>query len=96
MNILLFVTFISFAFAQSQMCGPTSSWNFNEKTNVLEIGGSGKMYDCDKSQGGWMKYKDRISTIRISSVTYVGKKAFSGMEKVTEVVISTGVEEIGD
>lgn len=54
---------IDFFCLDSEMCGPSLSWNYNETSHTLTITGSGPMNEYDDGHTPWESYIDQIENI---------------------------------
>lgn len=74
----------------SGTCGEGLTWTLSSHT--LTISGSGDMDDdCP-----WESYKDDIRALVLTGgVSYIGKEAFSGCEKLREIDFGDSLREIG-
>lgn len=90
--------------ADSGMCGPGLTWDFNG--SVLTISGSGDMYDYPEHLHGpesgnelaqpWFHLKPYITSIVINEgVTSIGACAFWGCNALTSVSIPSSCQRIG-
>ena len=87
----------------SGKCGDDLSWTLNTKTGVLQISGSGDMYDYDSNLHGdptyapWFEHCMDIRTVVIDDgVTSIGDGAFLACSGLTDVRIPEGVLSIGE
>ena len=86
------------AVSHSGTCGDNLTWSFDTETGVLNITGTGAMTNYSSSSSvPWRLYLSNIKTVNIaSSVTTIGKRAFSGCEILTSITIPDSVTTIGD
>jgi len=84
-----------------QPCGLQLEWSLSER-GVLEITGSGKMYDYRLLKNGaatdapWFSRRKEIKKVEISDgVTGIGEAAFANCRDLMEIVIPESVERIG-
>ncbi len=77
-------------------CGDNLTWSFDVETGVLEIIGSGDMFDYNgESRAPWSYYPN-IKTIKINDgVTSIGDHAFVGCGNIADVTIPNSVTNIG-
>ena len=81
----------------SGKCGDGLTWILDTATGVMEINGTGAMYDYTSGSAPWYEYGSDIKTLNIGdSVTYIGAHAFYECFGLTEVNISDSVIEIGE
>jgi len=81
--------------ATSGSCGPSLNWTFNEGTGVLEITGTGTMWDFDED-APWWDYREDIKTVILPmGLTSIGNDAFFECINLTSVNIPVGVISIG-
>ncbi len=85
-------------FVTSGSCGENATWEFNETSGFLYIGGSGKMDDYDSAEATpWSALRSEIKSIRMSyEITSVGSYAFSKCLYAQSVDIGEKVESIGE
>ena len=78
---------------KSGTCGENTTWNYDSSTYTLTISGTGDMYDNNTP---WSKYQNNIKEIVISDgVTSIGRAAFFGLTKMTNITIPESVTSIG-
>ncbi len=78
----------------SGACGDNVTWTYDSSTYTLTISGTGDMYDNNPP---WAKYQNNIKEIVISDgVTSIGRAAFFGLVKVTNISIPKSVKSIGE
>ena len=96
--IVCFGMFADSAYGEthSGMCGDNLTWTLDTSTGVLEITGSGPMYDYDESKYvPWYSCKDYIITVNIEyGMTHIGENAFSNCAHMTKITIPESVESI--
>ena len=81
--------------AYSGPCGEDLTWSFDPETGVLNILGSGAMYDYEYDEAPWRTYYLEITSINISDgVTHIGAEAFYACN-ITSIVIPESVTSIG-
>lgn len=78
----------------SGVCGDDLNWYYDEINDNLIITGTGPMYDC-KDNVPWAGWRDRVRTLSLDNLTYIGEQAFSFCSVLTDVVIPDTVTEIG-
>lgn len=82
---------------EENTCGENLTWSMNTRIRILEISGSGDMYDYSDGEQPWLEYKARINTVNIGSgVTSIGDNAFKGFYKISEINLAEGLQSIGD
>lgn len=72
------------------------TWKYaNEE---LTLSGNGTMKDYGEGDAPWYKYADKIKTIRFNEdkLENIGKNAFYGLTKATEVILSADIHTIND
>ncbi len=107
-NKVFFVAILSFIAVNSYAnfsgkCGTNVMWDYDINRHILNISGSGPMYDYDTHLGmapWWWEEKGElrtdIKTIIISEgVTTIGDLAFMELSSLTFIVIPNSVEKIG-
>lgn len=72
------------------VCGDNADWNFNTETGVLNITGSGAMYD-NPGFGAMNIKKVNIG----EGITSVGNDSFISRSSITEVIFPSTLEKIG-
>lgn len=76
----------------------TISWSISSD-GTLTVSGSGEISDYDRTGSGvapWASYKKSINKIVVTDgITGIGKYAFYGLSKATEIEIAASVKEIG-
>ncbi|MGN0467227.1 MAG: leucine-rich repeat protein [Acutalibacteraceae bacterium] len=83
----------------SGTCGDSLTWTLNLK-NVLEISGTGEMYDYDFSSSSynpspWYEHKDEITSVVVNDGTEnIGVSAFRNLAKVTSVNLPQTIKAI--
>lgn len=69
--------FSVFADEYSGVCGENVSYSFDKMTCMLEISGSGDMFDYEPEKAPWSQYRKSIKSVVISDgVTSIGDSAF--------------------
>ena len=82
--------------------GTDGSVTWSVEDGVLTISGSGNMKDYEKKSDGtgskapWYNYKDEITSINVTDISTIGKRAFRGLENVQSVNIASSVTTIKD
>lgn len=80
----------------SGACGENLNWSLNTKTGVLDIAGSGEMYDFDWHDSSWKEYRNNILSVNMpNGLTYIGNYAFRGCNYLTSITIPESVTELG-
>ena len=80
----------------SGICGDNVTWTLHSN-GMLQISGSGKMYDYSYSSNvPWYKIRKKITSVTIDAgVTSIGSRAFYDCDGLTGIVIPEGVTSIG-
>jgi len=78
-------------------CGDNLTWTFDEETGVLDITGTGDMYDWTWTiYVPWDSYRSSIKAVTIgNSVTSIENYAFSYCDSLTSITIPDSVTSIG-
>ena len=78
-------------------CGVNLTWRLDTETGLLEINGTGDMWDWDSSNDTpWNSYRSSIKTVHIvDGVTSIGNNAFAYFSKLTNISIPDSVTSIG-
>ena len=86
------------AATESGTCGDNLTWSLDTDTGVLEISGTGNMYNwTDSSHAPWYSNRSIIKTVLIgNSVTSIGFCAFYKCISLTSVTIGNSVISIGN
>ena len=72
----------------SGICGENLTWSLDVETGVLDITGTGEMYN----QAPWYNYNKYIKTVNIANgVTYVGARAFNKCSFLKSITIPDSV-----
>ncbi|MBQ3196422.1 MAG: leucine-rich repeat protein [Clostridia bacterium] len=75
----------------SGICGENLTWSLDVETGVLDITGTGEMYN----QAPWHNYNKYIKTVNISNgVTFVGARAFNECSFLKSISIPDSVTRI--
>ena len=81
-------------------CGDNAVWEFDAKTGVLTISGTGPMWDFNENQkkyAPWEKKKKDIKSIIVNDgITTIGREAFYKMSLVTSISLPRTVARIND
>ena len=78
-------------------CGDNLTWSLDTDTGVLNITGTGAMYDYSYASVPWYSYSSYIKTVNIdNSVTTISNYAFYDCDSLTSVTIGNSVTTIGD
>ena len=79
----------------SGQCGEDLTWSFNTSDGVLNIEGTGEMFDYDSKGAPWSS----LGVIRVypsSNLTRIGNYAFANCELLTDISFSSNLKIIGD
>ena len=86
---------------ESGVAGKDSEWRMYSN-GVLEIAGTGKMYDCEwnvreqNAEQPWEKYRDAVDAVVIDDgISYIGECSFRQCSRITTVHIPNSVTGIG-
>lgn len=80
---------------RSDACGRDLAWSVD--SDVLEITGTGDMYDWYECETPWNSYAETISAVHIGSgVTSIGAYAFRCFQNLVDVTIPDTVTSIGE
>lgn len=79
-------------------CGNGLTWEFDSDTGILNITGTGSMYNYSQSSPApWYSYCSQIKNIELcEGMTNISKWAFQSMSNLKEVNIPESVTEIGN
>ena len=81
----------------SGRCGKDVRWSLDTETGVLEIYGTGDMYDNALTYTSWRSCRSQIKTIKIAEgVTSISERAFDSCENLTTVEMGEGLVRIGN
>jgi len=82
----------------SGTCGDNLTWTLDTSTGVLNITGTGDMFNyTSSSRAPWYLYSSYIKMVNIGdSVTYIGDFAFSDCSEMRSVTIGVSVTSIGN
>ena len=82
---------------ESGSCGENARWRFDHDTGILEITGTGDMYDYpDAASVPWRKLAEYINEVEITDgITSVGNYAFSGFTSLGYLNFGSGITKIG-
>ncbi len=81
-------------FVASGACGDNLTWTLDDE-GVLNINGSGDMYDFSDGTP-WAMWEESIKSVNIAEgVTYIGEWAFSDCRNLVDLTIPGTVTEIG-
>lgn len=95
--ILVLLSNIICAIAQTSGTTGSLTWNYDEESNVLSISGKGEMPNYGTNTAPWEGFKEAIGKIVIGDgVTTIGSNAFTNCLAMTEVDIPEGVTTIGN
>ncbi len=77
-------------------CGDNIAWTLDTETGVLEIDGTGDMYDWSPySLAPWYSYCGKIKFVNINSgVTSIGEYAFLNFTGITSIYIPNSITSI--
>ena len=79
-------------------CGMGVSYNFDKKSGLLTIAGSGDTYNYSFSYGNtpWYAYREMVHSVSIgNNVTAIGEGLFKDCSNMTTVTIPSSVAKIG-
>ena len=105
--ILSSFCFLSFASATDYEAGANAYWDYNTKTGILTIYGSGRMYDYNLSKTPWLgdAYNDPLHWYDVGTkikgvivkegITYIGSNSFYNFESASFVYLPSTLKEIG-
>lgn len=81
----------------SGKCGADLNWTLDTETGVLDITGSGDMYNASIAMDiSWYSYRNNITSVNLpNGLTSIGSYAFYGCEKLTNVDIPNTVSVLG-
>ena len=83
------------ATAYNGTCGDNLTWTLNTDSGLLEISGTGDMYNWTDNETPWDSYRSSIQTVIIGdSVTTIGESAFYFCENLTSVSFGKNVTAI--
>ena len=83
---------------ESGDCGIGVSYNFDKKSGLLTIAGSGDTYNYSFSYGNtpWHAYREMVRSVSIgNNVTAIGEALFKDCSNMTTVTIPSSVAKIG-
>ena len=92
--------FISFAEENSEKtpekasgkCGNNATWSYSNGT--LSISGSGEIYDYQADYQPWINFNDKIKSVNISGVNYIGAYNFCNISNLSYAYIPESVDSI--
>lgn len=90
--ILLLTLAAPVSAAEGGTCGEGLAWVLEGSTLVIE--GSGPMYDFTAG-APWDPYKDSITAVKMTGVSYVGAGAFKNYDGLTSVSFGSALYELG-
>ena len=84
----------------SGSCGDNLNWSLNTNTGVLNITGTGAMYDFERYTNSctipWYSYRKNVKTVNLpEGLTTIGRRAFDGCSYITQITIPSTVESMG-
>ena len=80
----------------SGTCGDNVNWSLDTSTGVLNITGTGTMYDYEYNSVPWYSYRSSVKTVNIQKgVISIGDHAFYCCDSLTSVTIPDSVTSIG-
>ncbi len=78
-------------------CGDNLTWSLDEETGLLNISGTGDMYDYNDRTVPWLYERSLIKTINVENgVAGISSYAFSLLENPVSISIPDSVTHIGD
>ena len=82
----------------SGSCGENLTWSLDQSTNVLNITGSGEMYDYGSYYDSpWYEYRYAITSVNFpNGITYIGSRAFYDCANLYSITIPESVTEYGN
>ncbi len=79
---------------ESGSCGDDATWKYN--AGILNITGTGAMYDYYGNVPPWDGFRTKIKTVIIGEgIIYIGGKSFEGLTNMTSFTFSSTVETTG-
>ncbi|MBR6620295.1 MAG: leucine-rich repeat domain-containing protein [Clostridia bacterium] len=94
--LLCAVPFTASAESYSGTCGDNLTWTLDIETGVLEISGTGDMYNFEYASSPWYEYSSCIKTIEFGkNVTSIGDYAFAYTGISGELIIPDNIKNIG-
>ena len=80
----------------SGTCGDTIKWSLDTETGVLNITGTGEMYNFDPTfLPPWLSYCSCITEINIADgITSIGGYAFCHCSSLTEIILPDSIKTI--
>ena len=82
--------------APSGYCGNDALYIYHPQSGLLEITGSGALWDFTPETIPWMYAQQKICTVRISgNISYIGANTFRNCTALTSVTVSCMPESIG-
>ena len=81
---------------ENPACGNDATYSINLANGLLEITGSGEIWDFTKTNAPWYTYRNVIRTVRITGqITYIGSYSFYGFDSLTSVTLPGSLITIG-
>ncbi len=81
----------------SGTCGDNLTWTLDTTTGVLDISGTGDMYNYNYTSAPWYSYRSNIKNVVIGdSVTSIGSWSFYSCSNLVNADIPDSVTSIGD
>ncbi len=97
--VAIILTLPASAASYSGTCGENLQWELDTETGVLNITGTGEMYNYDAWSGitpPWYPYRQYIKTINCGDIiTSIGDYAFMDCINLTDIIIPDSVTNMG-
>ncbi len=80
----------------TSLCGNNATFTLNITNGLLEISGSGEIWDFTKTNSPWHPYRNIIRTVRITGqITYIGTYSFYGFTALSSVTLPGSLLSVG-